>query len=239
MPAPANVPPFQLCGSAHWGALGVIFSIALFLVWQARRFPAHDGLYRKLLAGLLLALYPVHVATSFAGGWLNRENALPCHLCDVAAILGGIALLTRHQRVAELVWFWGLSGTLNGLITPALSETFPSFYYFAFFALHGGVVIAAVYLVAGLRLRPEPGAVWRAFGWIQLYLAAAGVVDLVTGANYGFLRAKPPQPSLLDFMGPWPWYILGLQFLGLALFTLLYLPFYRRPIPAPIPAVGP
>jgi hypothetical integral membrane protein (TIGR02206 family) len=55
---------------------------------------------------------------------------------------------------------------------------------------------------------------------------------LISGANYGFLRAKPPQASLLDLLGPWPWYILALDALAVVLFTLLYLPFLRRPSPA-------
>jgi hypothetical integral membrane protein (TIGR02206 family) len=36
-------------------------------------------------------------------------------------------------------------------------------------------------------------------------------------------------PSLLDYMGPWPWYILGAAILALGLFAILDLPFrYRR-----------
>lgn len=231
MASPANIMPFEIMGAAHLGAVGVTAATALVLVYHARRYPSRTGPPRAFLAVLLLILYPAHLVVNYASGNLNRENAFPCHFCDVAAIIGAIALLTRRQRLAELVWFWGLAGTLNGLLTPALSDTFPSPRYFAFFALHGGVVIAAVYLVAGLRLRPEPGAVWRAFGWGQVYLVAAALVDLISGANYGFLRAKPTQASLLDLMGPWPWYIFALDALGIVLFLLLYLPFLGRSAP--------
>lgn len=231
MASTATAMPFEIMGAAHLGALGVTAVIAAVLIHHARCHPDRTGLTCKILAGFLLLLYPAHVIGHYAGGSLNRENAFPCHLCDIAAIIGAVALLTRRQRLAELVWFWGLAGTLNGLITPALSATFPSPAYFAFFALHGGVVVAALYLVAGLRLRPEPGAIWRAFGWGQVYLAATAAVDLISGANYGFLRAKPPQASLLDLLGPWPWYILALDALAVVLFTLLYLPFLRHPAP--------
>ena len=33
------------------------------------------------------------------------------------------------------------------------------------------------------------------------------------------------QPSLLDFFGPWPWYILALEAAALASFFLYYVPF--------------
>ncbi len=232
MPAPVGAAPFDLYGAAHLGALSVTLLLAVGLVLHVRRYPQRAGGIAKALAVILLTFYPGHVLILWKSGYLNRENAFPCQLCDIAAMLGAVALLTRNQRVAELVWFWGMAGTLNGLLTPALSESFPSYAYFAFFALHSGVVIAAVFLVAGLKLQPAPGAVWRAFGWLHLYLLAAGTVNWLSGANYGFLREKPPQASPLDLLGPWPWYLGGLEVLALLLFSLLYLPFRRPAQPA-------
>ena len=42
--------------------------------------------------------------------------------------------------------------------------------------------------------------------------------------NYFYLRSKPANPSLLDFLGPWPIYIAGTGAVALVLFLLLYLP---------------
>lgn len=229
MGSPGTFPPFQAFGPDHLAALAVTFLVGWFLIFRARRYPLKTATQDRLLAVFLLALYPAHLLISWQLDSLDQDNALPCHLCDVAALCGAAALWFKHQRLAELVWFWGLAGTLNGLITPALAYSFPSPHFLFFFGLHGGVVVAAMYLVLGLRLQPQTGAVWRAFGWAQLYLLGASGVNLLTGSNYGFLREKPAQASLLDFMGPWPWYILGLEALGLVFFTLLYLPFYRPP----------
>jgi len=223
----ASAPAFKVFGTDHLSALGLSVLFAFFLIGNARHHPERTLLQDRALAFFLLALYPAQWMFLYHQDALNRENALPCHLCDAAALCGVAALWLRRQRLAELVWFWGLAGTLNGLITPALSEAFPSPRFLFFFALHGGVVVCAVYLVAGLRLRPEPGGVWRAFGWLQVYLVGAATVDFFSGANYGFLRAKPPQASLMDLMGPWPWYLAGLEVLALALFSLLNLPFLR------------
>ena len=62
-----------------------------------------------------------------------------------------------------------------------------------------------LYLTWGAGFRPRPGSVWRVFALTQAYLAATLVVNLCTGANYGYLLAKPSNPSLLDHLGPWPW----------------------------------
>ena len=66
------------------------------------------------------------------------------------------------------------------------------------------------------------------FAATVLVAAAAGVANLLTGGNYMWLREKPEAGSLLDLMGPWPWYILGAAVLALLLFALLAAPFRPR-----------
>ncbi|MBM3790173.1 MAG: TIGR02206 family membrane protein, partial [Acidobacteria bacterium] len=56
---------------------------------------------------------------------------------------------------------------------------------------------------------------------------AAGSLDMIFGWNYGYLRRPPSQPSLLDYLGPWPWYILSLELIALCIFILLTLPFRK------------
>ena len=75
---------------------------------------------------------------------------------------------------------------------------------------------------------PQPDGVWRALLWLQAYLVVAVVVNTLTGANYGFLREKPAMSSLIDHLGDWPYYILGLEAVALISFLLLNLPFIRQ-----------
>jgi len=81
---------------------------------------------------VLLLFWPVSSLARYLTGELNcRQHALPFHLCDVAAFAGAVALLKRDPLAAELVYFFGLAGTLNGLITPALLQDFPHLTFFA------------------------------------------------------------------------------------------------------------
>ena len=86
-------------------------------------------------------------------------------------------------------------------------------------------MVAAVLLVIGRRITPRDGAVGRAFGATLMVAAAAGAATFVTRGNYMWLREKPESASLLDLMGPWPWYILTAAVLALVFFTLLDMPF--------------
>ena len=53
------------------------------------------------------------------------------------------------------------------------------------------------------------------------------IINYAIGSNYMFLLHKPQDPSLLDYFGPWPFYLVGIEISGLITMALLYLPFYR------------
>lgn len=76
--------------------------------------------------------------------------------------------------------------------------------------------------------KPTARSLWKTFGLLNLYMVFIFGVNAITGGNYLFLAYKPANPSLLDFLGPYPWYILSLEFVVLAFFFLLYAPFALR-----------
>jgi hypothetical integral membrane protein (TIGR02206 family) len=99
--------------------------------------------------------------------------------------------------------------------------------FFQYYTEHGLIVLGALYLVIALRMRPARRAVLRVTVVTGAYAIAVGVVDYFTQGNYLFLRNIPPTRTFLDYMGPWPWYILTLTVLAIVVFNLLYLPFAR------------
>jgi hypothetical integral membrane protein (TIGR02206 family) len=224
MPADA-VPPFVLFGPAHLSVLAGVVLALIFLHFRAHRL-ARRGAARpwdqdKVFAVILWLGWPLELLLSLFSLGFTWETFLPCHLCDVAAIIAGTALWTRKQWLADCAYFWGLSGTLNGLLTPDLPFGFPHPGFWQFFWLHGSVVAAAVYLAGGAGLTPSFRGAVRAFLLIQLYLVLAAGVNVLTGENFGFLCRKPPTASLLDVLGPWPWYIVSLQAVAIVFFLVL------------------
>jgi uncharacterized membrane protein YwaF len=45
--------------------------------------------------------------------------------------------------------------------------------------------------------------------------------------NFAFASKKPDNPSLINYLGPWPIYLFAMQGLALIFFLLLALPFRR------------
>jgi hypothetical integral membrane protein (TIGR02206 family) len=207
----------------HVAALAVTAVVAALLVAGARRLG--DGFARgaaRVLAVVMLAGFVVEQLTYALRGEWSLEVNLPLQLTDAVTIVAVYALWEpRRGLAAELVYFWALSASLQAVLTPDLNDTFPDVLYFTYFATHAGAVLAACLLVFGMGLAPRPGAVARVLAATVAFAGLAAVATVATGGNYMFLRRKPVDGSLLDVMGPWPWYILAAAVLALVLFLAL------------------
>ena len=216
----------KLLSTEHLLTVAVIGAVIAGLVVAARRRPGPWTVWAcRVLAVVILgneAAWWIWLAQH--GTW-SASYALPFQLCDVAGVVSAAALWTRQPLLVELTYFWGLAGTANGLITPDVSDHFPTFGFMQYFIAHGTIVAAALLLVVGLRLAPRRGAVLRVFGLTVGLLVLDAGINLVTGGNYLYLRHTPGAHSLLDVLGPWPWYIVGAAGLALAIFFVLDLPF--------------
>lgn len=187
-------------------------------VWAPRRHPGRWMVpaARTLALVILVGWAGEYVADAVLGTWTLRYS-LPLQLTDAVSLTAILALWSPRILLVELVYFWSLTASLQALLTPDLAQTFPSVYYFTYFIYHIGAVVAACYLVLGCRLYPRPGAVWRVYAATLVWMAIAAVGDLLTGGNYMYLRYKPAHNSLLNLIGPWPWYIVSTAVLGLTL----------------------
>ena len=179
----------------------------------------------QFLAFLCFASYPINQLSVFIiGGSPQITQILPLHLCDITAIFCGFALLTRRSWLCELSYFWGLAGTMQGLLTPDLHYDFPEPLYLSFFLQHGVIVITALVIPFGLGWRPPSGSARRAYAWLLVYAVAIFAINSLLHTNYGFVMEKPEGASLLDLLGAWPWYILWTLIIAAGLFFILELP---------------
>jgi hypothetical integral membrane protein (TIGR02206 family) len=163
-----------------------------------------------------------YLADILLGTWSVKYD-LPLQLTDAISVTSMLALWTRRERLVELTYLWALTASLQATITPDLSRNFPSVYYFTYFTYHIGAIAAGCFMVLGGRQYPRPGAVWRVYAATFVFTLLAGAGDLITGGNYMFLREKPEYSSLLNVLGPWPWYIASTAALALVLLFVVKL----------------
>jgi hypothetical integral membrane protein (TIGR02206 family) len=221
---------FHLFGAVHLSILAGIVLLAEVLTALQRRLGKKARWLRIGIGTALLADSALWYAWQ---AWLGEPifpAQLPLELCDATLLLVAIVLLTLHPLFFDIAYYTALGGTTMALLTPDLWEQFPSVATAQFFVAHGLVVASVLYLAWSGLARPRPGSVWRAMAAINIYAIAVGAFDWKFGTNYMYLAAKPQSASLLNLLGPWPWYIAATEVVALALFTLLWFPWrLRRP----------
>jgi len=192
----------------------------------------HPGPWRSTAArviGIVLVADAVsYVVALVVAGTFSWSTSLPLALCNMAVLVAGAACFWFTPVLVELTYFWGLAGTLQGVLTPDLGVGFPHLVFFQYVVGHVAIVTAALFLVVGMRIEPRPGALWRVFAITVGYALFVGVVDALSGADYMFLRAPPAEWTLLRLLGPWPWYLASATGVALVLLVLLDLPFRLR-----------
>lgn len=214
---------------AYWTAVAVGAVLVVGLCLACRRRPGPwVPLAGRAIALTLSVDALVFLGTPLVrGGWSVRAS-LPLALCDVALVVAAIACWWPGWLLGiELTYYWGLTGTVQAVLTPDLSAGFPQLEFFQFVVGHLGIVVAAFYLVVGRQIEPRPGSVPRVLGITMAYAVLLGVFDWVIGANYMYLAAPPDRGTLLSVLGPWPWYLVSATAIAFVLLVLLDLPFRR------------
>jgi hypothetical integral membrane protein (TIGR02206 family) len=222
---------FVLFGPAHLALIAAI-PVAAFLLTRAAAGDAARARMIRLALGCFLLVnelvwYAFKLSTE---GWRFPEG-LPLNLCDLSLWLTVAALLTLHRWACEPAWFAGIAGAAMAVLTPELWAPTCSYPTLYFFTAHGGIIAAMLFLVFTHQTRPGPGAMWRGLFVLHAWATLVGAFNAGFHTNYMFLCRKPSTASLLDFLGPWPWYLLAGEAIALVFFLLLALPFRRAAVP--------
>jgi len=219
-------PGLRMFGPAHLAILCTVPALAALVALAHRNQLPGSKFIRFFLAVLMAAVSISQYGYLAATGAQMFPSHVPLELCDASIWLIIACLLTLKPAIFDIAYYWALAGATQSLFTPNLVNPTP-FLSVWFFLDHSLIVCATLYLIWSGHARPRPGSVIRSFVAANIYAVLVGTFDSIFKTNYMFLRSKPPTPSLLDFLGPWPWYILVGEFIALGLFLMLYLPFRR------------
>ncbi|WP_163536392.1 TIGR02206 family membrane protein [Gracilibacillus sp. YIM 98692] len=223
--------PFVLFSVTHILTLAVIIAICIGMYFFRKRL--RRGLTNRLFryglaAGLLISEASLIWWLHFIGEW-SIQYSLPLHLSSLSLFLSSILLLTRSYRLFEFTYFVGVGSAVQAMLTPDIQAyAFPHFRYVHFFLSHGGIAIANIFMVLVEGYRPRFQSIFKALLYVNVYALFIFIVNVVINSNYMYMMRKPTIPSIFDYLGPWPFYIIPLEIFTFVMFLLLYAPFYIR-----------
>lgn len=220
-------PSFELFSIAHLAVISGL-GLSILLLYLFRKGPPASAKVERLVAlSLLLMEVFYHVWMISTSRW-GASQSLPLELCSISLMVSIFLLWTGNRHLIDFVFFAGIGGALQAMATPVLDIGFPHFRYFHFFYIHIGIILTALYFTWMKGYRPTFEGILKTMITLNLLLPVVMVVNALTQGNYMFLKEKPLNGSLLDYLGPYPWYILTLEGVAFIIFICLWLVFRER-----------
>ncbi|MDX9910946.1 MAG: TIGR02206 family membrane protein [Phycisphaerales bacterium] len=161
--------------------------------------------------------------------WLLPRNfdlyeSLPIHVCDLAAWIAPLALLTQRRWLRTMLYFWGIGLSTQAFLTPVLQEGPTYLKFWLFWVGHTQIVGSAVYDLVVLRYRPTRRDFITAFTISLVYILAALAFNIAMHTNYAYVgNSAPDRPTIIDALGRWPLRVLWLSMIVTVLFLVLWL----------------
>lgn len=221
---------FQLFGDQHLIVMALMAILSFGLPLFANRFFNHEQkvLLSRVMAVTISFWVVLYDIILIYLGKFNYKTDLPLDICNLMGVLLPFLMWTPNKKVFKYLYFLILSGTLQAVFTPHLYNGFPNFIFLKYWFVHSGLIVYIIYIAGAFKYKVSLKDLWRAFLVIQLYVFAMFGINALLGANYVYIMHKPPTASALDYLGPWPWYILVCEGIALVLFFIVWLPNRER-----------
>jgi hypothetical integral membrane protein (TIGR02206 family) len=222
---------FQLFSPQHIIALLVVAALNVIMVLALKKVNSKkvNTYFCYFLSFLLLTQ---ELSLNFwyicVGEW-SVGHHLPLHLCGLAVVLSPVMLIGKKKLLYELFYFWGLGGAIQSIITPDNAFGFPHYRMIQTFVSHGAIIMAIIYMTFIEGYRPTFKSLIKTIVITNIYMGVIAVFNLLVNGNYLYICGPPETPTIIDFLiqvfGPWPWYIIGLELIGIVSLLVYYSPF--------------
>ena len=219
---------FEILSTEHLLTLLVCAIYCVIFAWHPKYFlprDAIDKLSRNM--GIIFLTYEVicrSLLVTLKGD--SIISVMPLHLCAIAAVLCAVMLLNHSKLLFDVMYYVGIVGALISLLTPDLTVVFPEFGYLHNFFGHSFILGAILFMMVNYNYRPSKYSLFKAVAFCNIMIVIAAIVNGIWDTNFLFLCEKPHSATLMDYLGPWPYYIIGLEGVGLFFFVLLYAPYF-------------
>lgn len=218
--------PFVLFSVPHIIMLAVILLITVLTYVFRHRLQLIKKSTRIYIAAFLIVqqLYLTVWYIIYAG--LPLRESLPLELCDISMIMCAVMFAGKSYSLYEIVYFWGMAGSIEALITPDIGiYTFPHYIFLEFFLSHGSIIILCLFMTLVYGYRPSFKSLIKSLAALNIYAGFIGIYDKLTGTNFMYLCEKTKNTSIMSYLGPWPWYLISLELIAIVSCVLCLIPF--------------
>ena len=212
---------FDLFGNDH--ILSIILIIIFYVLFLC--FNEKIGIKNKseifpiVLSFIILSLDISEDIIRYITGYYSIEKDLPLQLCAIGIYVAVVALLKKNQIAFELIFYWGLVGASQAILTPD-SDLFELKIFFIYSqAYHSALIFAVLWLVIKCNMRMQIEYIPRVVLITNLVVVVVSVINYLLDSNYMFLRVKPNSVSPF-LIGAWPVYIIMVQFFSIVIVFL-------------------
>jgi len=223
---------FEMFGTVHLITIAVVIVISVLL---PKFYKNKSEDQKSTMSKIIAAIIFLHVVISpykdlylLANPYDWRET-IPLHMCDLSEIFLILFLLGGPKILYLCSFFWGLGGATMAILTPDISHH--DLDYIFFMIGHGMIVVGIMYATVSLGNRPYAKDVLKVTA-ITLFILLPIVysINILLGepANFWYLVAKPDGASLMDMFPDPPLHILYTTPLAIAVFYLIYLPYFIK-----------
>lgn len=221
----------QFFGAKHLSVIGVFALFWLSFVYFRKVWSEKDKKSFRVGLVVFLAVNEIglHIWSLYWGVW-NIQSMLPLHLCSVMVWVTVYTALTGNRSLYDFIYFLGIGGALQAFLTPADGAMYdiPHYRIMQSLVAHGLLITIPIYMTVVEDFRPTLSSFKRIFIWTNVYMVIIFFVNRAIGSNYLFIAQKPPSPTLMDALSPWPWYIPELEVVAFVMLFMLYIPFFIK-----------
>ena len=218
---------FVLFSDPHLITMGIGFGVCFLLIFLGF-FTERKQAFAKIIAVLVLVVKIAELIYRHKYYGESVAQLLPLHLCPMVIILSIFMMFFHSEVVFQPVYFWCM-GAFFAIIMPDISEGMHDFASQSFFITHFFILFSAAYAFIHFRFRPTKTGFIMSFLLLVSLAFAMYFVNIKLGTNYLFVNRPPSSAAkLIDYVGPWPYYLFSIVGIYIALSFLLYLPFKRN-----------
>lgn len=220
--------PLQIFGAKHLTIVAIFVLIWLSFFYFRNRWNEKQKNAIRITLAIILAVNEIslHIWSAYWGIW-NIQTMLPLHMCSVMVWVTTYTAITDNQNLYDFTFFLGIGGALQAFLTPVDVAMYdlPRYRSLQSLIAHGLLITIPIFMTVVEGYRPTLASFKRIFIWTNIYMVIIFFLNQVIGSNYLFIAQKPPSPTLMDILSPWPWYIPQLEIVAFIVFFILYIPF--------------